>query len=83
MIKREPGTVAVTTTDYNQTMETVKETIEEHGYALLRVGSEDIICPLGTTTIMGSAVTITIEGFDRIITTDEIDDILSPDILIV
>jgi len=82
MIERERGTADVRHTDLDETMETVKNNIEEHGFSMLRVGNEDVICPLGTTIIYKYGVAIVVDGYERIITVEEIDDVSTPPIVI-
>jgi hypothetical protein len=82
MIERERGTADVRHTDLDETMEMVKNNIEEHGFSMLRVGSKSIICPLGTTIIYKYGVAIVVDGYERIITVEEIDDVSTPPIVI-
>jgi len=100
MIERERGTADVRHTDLDETMETVKNNIEEHGFSMLKVGVSDgtsgssdpergngsevesIICPLGTTIIYKYGVAIVVEGYERVITSEQIDDVSTPPIVI-
>jgi hypothetical protein len=82
MIERERGTADVRHTDLDETMEMVKNNIEEHGFSMLKVGCERVICPLGTTIIYKYGVAIVVDGYERIITSEQIDDVSTPSIVI-